>query len=56
MANGECDGNCDEHQGPIRNVLVYGFPDHSFGPLDFWYCSVAIEKDTKAGFKVEVFE
>lgn len=56
MAEKECDGNCYGHKGPIRKVLVYGFPDKSFEPLAFWYCSVAIEKDNKAGFKVETLD
>ena len=53
MADEKCDGNCYGHEGPVRKVLVSGFPDKTFEPLDLWYCSVAINKDTKAGFKVE---
>ena len=47
----ECDGNCEEHYGPIRKVLVHGF---SIEPLDFHYCLSAINIDTKRGFRVEV--
>jgi hypothetical protein len=44
-----CDGSCDEHSGPIREVRVF---KRSGGFYTLLYCDEAIAEDHRRGFKV----
>lgn len=46
----KCDGGCEQHEGEVRAVKVYGTacPEG----WDFDYCRVAIAEDENRGFVV----
>lgn len=45
----ECEGDCTEHRGRVREVIVTG---HGWDPLDFFYCDEAVSVDRERGFTV----
>lgn len=47
-----CEGNCDEHFGFVKQVKVYD-PRISKDWGEFRYCETAIDADRSAGFVVE---
>lgn len=47
----ECEGNCPEHEGDVKQVLVLAInPFHNWG--EFWYCDAAEEIDRSRGMSV----